>query len=637
MKQYALRFSVFGLILALVVLAACALTRPARPVGGPAGAAPAQENTISQVKRGAIAIDGDLADWEAREWVAVCTTLAGTQQAPSPSLDVRASFAFDADRLYLAVRALDDVLETADRSWRYGDGFLFTLVTDEGKAASSYVYQFGFDGMGRFLVFRNGEFFPPYDTRTVEYEFRQRDHGVDYEIAIPLTLLRPFNPFTYEQAALNLIYADKDGAIVNRVMIHRDSGYDTEATNERAGRFFAFKTASPESAQDASYHVSLKKNFYQDGEAIALRYAVNADKAQGSARLRVALFNEGTEKRQAETTLDLRPGLNRGSFPLEIGGLATGNYGFRVTFEDRDGKQVSEYTDDLFVLNRAELEAARSGIPAFGAREDLRDSLPNLEIRFEWLEQFYQRPNYEDISPLNGWWDDVRYLTSRLEQGEPAVFGNNTIKRYAHRSEIDGTLQPYSAYLPDDFNADAEYPLIVVLHGSGVDEQGFFSGVVQIGGPLGYPLIAPKARGLSDWYRGSSGEDVFECIDHFISLYPNIRRDRIFLMGFSMGGYGTWHLGILRPDYFRGLIVVSGAVRLDVLEEIDAIREQNIFVVHGAKDPAVPVADARAVVAKLEALQANVVYIEVPEGGHGDFKDNEPLMELLAWVKQYAE
>ena len=32
---------------------------------------------------------------------------------------------------------------------------------------------------------------------------------------------------------------------------------------------------------------------------------------------------------------------------------------------------------------------------------------------------------------------------------------------------------------------------------------------------LGYPLIAPKARGLSDYYIGKSGDDVFECIEHF--------------------------------------------------------------------------------------------------------------------------
>lgn len=637
MKQYALRFSVFGLILALVVLAACALAQPARPVDGPVGAAPVQENTISQVQRGAIAIDGDLADWGSQEWVAVGTTAAGTQQAPSPALDIKASFAFDADRFYLAVRALDDVIETADRSWRYGDGFLFTLVTDEGKAESSYVYQFGFDGTGVSLVFKNGEYFPPYDTRGIDYEVRQRAGGVDYEVAIPLALLRPFNPFTYERAALNLIYADKDGGTTNRVMLFLDGNYDTEATNVRAGRFFAFKTANPQSAQDASYHVALKKNFYRDGEAIELRYAVNADKAQSGARFRAALFNQGMEKQQAETTLGLQPGLNGGSFPLEIGDLSSGSYGLRVTFEDAGGKQVSEYTDDVFILNRAEFEEAKNTIAAFSAQEALRASLPNLEIRFEWLEQFYQRPNYEDISPLNGWWDDVLCLTSRLEQGEPAVFGSNVIKRYAHRSAIDDTLQPYSVYLPETFGAGTDYPLIVVLHGSGVDEQQFFAGVVQLGGALGYPLIAPKARGLSDYYRGSSGEDVFECIEHFISLYPNIRRDRIFLMGFSMGGYGTWHLGILRPDYFRGLIVLSGVVGPDVLGEIDAIREQNIFVIHGARDPAVPVADARAVVAKLEALQANVVYIEVPEGGHGDFKDNEALMQLLAWVKQYAE
>ena len=53
--------------------------------------------------------------------------------APSADLTVKAAFAFDAEKFYLAVRATDDDIQKVDRSWRYGDGFLFTLVTDEGK------------------------------------------------------------------------------------------------------------------------------------------------------------------------------------------------------------------------------------------------------------------------------------------------------------------------------------------------------------------------------------------------------------------------------------------------------------------------------------------------------------------------
>jgi predicted esterase len=597
---------------------------------------PAQETTISQIKKGEIAIDGDLADWAAREWLAVCSYYSGRLQAPSPDLDVSVSFAFDTEKFYLAVKALDDEVQKVDRSWRYGDGFLFTLVTDEGKDRSSYGRQFGFDQESKFLVFGNGEYFPPFDTQDVEFKFRQHSRGVDYEIAIPLALLEPFSPFIYEKVALNLVYTDRDGAGGTTVMLHPDADFDTERSRMRAGEFFTLQTADPETTQGASYHAALGKNFFRDGETIGLRYAVNADKSQDRTGISAALLRDGAAIQQAEETVDLHPGLNRGTLPLSIGDLATGDYTLQVAFQDTNGNTVSEYADDVFVMNQGEIEEAKEAISAYEGQEAIEASLPNLEIRFDWLDEFYKRPNYEDISALNAWWGDIVTLSSALAKGEPAVFGTNIIKRYAHRSNIDNTLQPYSVYLPESFNAGTEYPLIVALHGSGVDEQEFIKGMVGGASILGYPVIAPKARGLSSYYVGDSGEDVFESIEHFISLFPNIRRDRIFLMGFSMGGYGAWHLGILRPDTFRGLIILSGAVRPDLLGQIDKLRDANIFVVHGAKDNAVPVDGARRLVEKLKAMNANVVYIEIPEGGHGNYGDYDPGTEILAWIEKYA-
>jgi dipeptidyl aminopeptidase/acylaminoacyl peptidase len=308
-----------------------------------------------------------------------------------------------------------------------------------------------------------------------------------------------------------------------------------------------------------------------------------------------------------------------------------------VSFQDQNGNALSAYDDAVFVMNQGQVEAAKKSLSGFKGRETLQPSLSNLEIRHQWLDEFYGRTQYEDISALQGWWDDIRTLTSRLERGEPAVFGTNTIKRYAHRSQIDDTLQPYSVFLPENFDAGKQYPLVVSLHGSGVDEQAEMPGYAQAAGMLGYPLIAPKARGLSDYYIGKSGDDVFECIEHFLTLYPNIRRDRIILLGFSMGGYGTWRLGELRPDFFRGLVVVSGDVRSDILQGVGALRDQNIFVIHGAADNAVSVSGARQMVEKLKAMNANVTYVEIPEGGHGGGGNDDLVAKLLAWIKQNAE
>jgi len=119
--------------------------------------------------------------------------------------------------------------------------------------------------------------------------------------------------------------------------------------------------------------------------------------------------------------------------------------------------------------------------------------------------------------------------------------------------------------------------------------------------------------------------------------YRNIRRDRIILVGVSMGGYGTWRLGASKPDTFRALVVLAGVVRSETLQAADALRDQNIFVVHSASDSAVSVAGARQMVEKLKGLNANVTYIESPGMGHGGDLPDDLAAQLLAWIKQYGD
>jgi predicted esterase len=600
-----------------------------------------QENIIHQVKKGRIKIDANLEEWQIKRWLPVSTCSSGVPHKPSTDLNVKVAFAFDSEYFYIAVRAFDDVFETVDRSWRYGDGFFFTLVTDEGKKRSSYVYQYGFDQNGKWLVFRNGEYFPRFNSKDVKFKCSQHDDHVDYEIAIPYKLLKPFNPFTYKKAALNLIYADRDNGKRTIVMLSPDKDFDTENTNQRAGKFFAFSTLIPESYKDNSFHVTLKKNFFKTGEDINACYAFNLNKKNNTWTVKAILTQQNEEKQWEEKKFNFKRALNLGNFTLKISDIPSGNYILNFVIKDENSKRIYDYYDYIFILNNNEIENYKNKILVYKDKKATAASLSNLEIRFEWFDEFFKKPNYEDISSLNEWKEDILELTSKLEKGKQAVFENNIIKRYAHRSKIDNTLQPYSVFLPEKYDVKKKYPLIVALHGSGVDERGFFRWIVRNVNNLEYPMIAPKARGLSDWYVGNSGIDVFECIEHMIILFPNIRRNRIFLFGFSMGGYGTWRLGLLKPNYFRGLIIGSGALvpprgvkGENILEIIDRVKDENILIIHGDKDNAVPIDNTRKAVKKLKALNANFEYIEIPGAGHGNYDKNK---EIIEWIKKYSE
>lgn len=599
----------------------------------------AQEESIIQVEEGSITVDGNLSDWPAGAWIPVSVGIDGSLMDPGDGFNARASFAFDSGRFYLAVRVFDDEFVTIDRSWRYGDGFLFTIVTEEGKDRSRCVYQYGFSGTEKFLVFRNGEYFPRFQSLAdLEFKHVQHDDRVDYEIGFPYRLLRPFNPFVYEKVALNIICADRDGQRRRLAMLSHDRDFDTEMTDQRAGLFFKLDPKDAADREVRSAHFGVKKNFFKAGQDIPIDYALNTETESDLWTLKVRLIRNRQIRHRVEDTLIVNKGLNRGREVVPTGQLPSGGYDLYMEVLDEQEKTVAAEWDRIFILAENTLEEMRGEIEVARTSEILAPSLPTLEVRLKWFEDFFEeRQCYEDITALETWLYDILLLRPHLEKRTPLVFGQGTVKRYAHRSKIDNTLQPYSVYLPEGFDGESPSPLIVGLHGSGVDEQGFMPMLVSRLKTLSLPVIAPKGRGLSDYYVGDSGEDVFECVDHFTGLFPNIDRERILLIGFSMGGYGAWRLGLLRPDFFRGLIIMSGVVAPPertggekISDMLDRQMNSAVLVVHGDRDSAVPVGATRNIVSRLRNLGVDVKYIEVPGAGHGNYEVGE---ELSTWIR----
>lgn len=120
----------------------------------------------------------------------------------------------------------------------------------------------------------------------------------------------------------------------------------------------------------------------------------------------------------------------------------------------------------------------------------------------------------------------------------------------AYRSGVDGSVQPYAVTLPADFGKDAKkrWPLHVVLHGrnDGLTEVGFITSDRKTQPNLDHVVLDVYGRG-NNAYRWAGEEDVFEAMMAVMEACP-IDRRRVVLRGFSMGGAGTWHLGLHHPD-----------------------------------------------------------------------------------------
>jgi predicted esterase len=194
----------------------------------------------------------------------------------------------------------------------------------------------------------------------------------------------------------------------------------------------------------------------------------------------------------------------------------------------------------------------------------------------------------------------------------------DTSDRGAGAPGVGKEILPYHLYVPTGYNGTKAFPLIIALHGLGGTEDAFFSNYEAKLPPLaeqhGYIVAAPLGYRVDGGYGpGPSEDDVMQVLAHVKQQYK-IDENRIYLMGHSMGGIGTWRIAARYPDIWAAIAPFSGSGQPATIERFRHIPE---FVVHGDNDPTVNVNGSRTMVAKMKELGVEVTYVEVPGGNHG--------------------
>lgn len=144
----------------------------------------------------------------------------------------------------------------------------------------------------------------------------------------------------------------------------------------------------------------------------------------------------------------------------------------------------------------------------------------------------------------------------------------------------DPALRDVSIYLPPSYQTTPwkRYPVLYMLHGSGENYMTYFNAnaftnipvitnrSLQAGQSREMIIVAPNGYSLYGGSNYSSGVatgdyETFiskELIQHIDTNYRTIaRREARGLAGHSMGGYGTWRIGMKHPDVFSALYVLS--------------------------------------------------------------------------------
>ncbi len=207
-------------------------------------------------------------------------------------------------------------------------------------------------------------------------------------------------------------------------------------------------------------------------------------------------------------------------------------------------------------------------------------------------------------------------ILDAVSAGRDPFAGKQGDFRRAYVSKVDGTLQPYRLFIPNSYDGSKTAPMVVALHGMGGDENSMFDSygkeLPRDAQAHGFIVAAPKGREPASMYRGSAEQDVLDVMADVEREYK-VDRSRVYLMGHSMGGYGTWSIAMDHPDLFAALGPISGGGDASGMVKIAAIPQ---YVTHGDDDRTVNVTQSRTMVEAGKKAGATITYNEVPGGSH---------------------
>ena len=217
-----------------------------------------------------------------------------------------------------------------------------------------------------------------------------------------------------------------------------------------------------------------------------------------------------------------------------------------------------------------------------------------------------------------------------------------TAESFVWKSQRGGELK-YLLYLPKDNPAqpDARPPLMLFLHGAG--ERGTDVQRVAIHGPMSlvkrgtnfsFIIVAPLCPDNQRW----DPEALMQLLEHITAQHA-VDTNRIYVTGLSMGGYGTWSLGLKYPEKFAAIAPICGGGNIiDMVlagpEHEAALRALPIWAFHGAKDPVVPISESERMVEALKtrAKHQNVKLTIYPEAQHNSWTETYNNPQLYEWL-----
>ena len=276
-------------------------------------------------------------------------------------------------------------------------------------------------------------------------------------------------------------------------------------------------------------------------------------------------------------------------------------------------------------------DAALSAFEGLRAASDLRGVFRALRHLPRAEEALY--PLAAAIPPVSRYFldppsrDDAALL-ARLDEAEGRE-GTGLL----HAEHENGARGGFSVYVPEYYQPDRAWPLVMALHGGSGNGRAFLWSWLAAARTAGAILVAPTALGET-W--ALMGDDVdTPNLTRILGLVGDRWRldpTRRLLTGMSDGGTFAYVSGLEGGSPFTHLAPVAAAFHpmLAAMADPDRLRGLPLFVVHGALDWMFDVGLARQAERALTAAGAAVTYREIADLSH--CYPREVNRDILAWL-----
>jgi len=227
--------------------------------------------------------------------------------------------------------------------------------------------------------------------------------------------------------------------------------------------------------------------------------------------------------------------------------------------------------------------------------------------------------------------------------------GPDSVQRAkSFKKQITRTVSAnYLLFLPKDYGARAsakkKYPLIFFLHGAG--ERGTNVWKVGVHGPpklvreksdFPFIVLSPQCPVGQRW----DNDTLMALLDDVTRKY-RVDKARVYLTGLSMGGFGTWSLGVTYPERFAAIAPICGggdwiSARLMDPKKAEALATLGVWAFHGGKDSVVKFSESERMMEAVKKAGCREVELTVyPEAQHDSWTETYSNPKLYEWFLRH--